>query len=91
MEYGFVLSHSNRACNALTASTERKQNPDEVTKILMEMRRGDMDAFDRLFPIVYDELRRVAANLLRQERRNQTLQPTALVNEAYRGWPAPLT
>jgi len=54
-----------------------------VTQILIEMRTGDSSAMDRLFPIVYNELRRVAANLMREERSNHTLQPTALVNEAY--------
>lgn len=63
-----------------------EQNPDQgtVTKLLKDMSTGDADAMNRLFPLVYNELRRVAANLMRrQERPGHTLQPTALVNEAY--------
>lgn len=45
--------------------------------------RGDQPALDVLMPLVYDELRRLAAHYLRGERPGQTLQPTALVNEAY--------
>jgi RNA polymerase sigma factor (TIGR02999 family) len=55
----------------------------EVTELLIQMRTGDNTAINRLFPLVYNELRRVAANLMRQERPNHTLQPTALVNEIY--------
>jgi len=62
-----------------------EENADQgaVTQLLIKMRTGDRDAINRLFPIVYKELRRVAANLMRDERPNHTLQPTALVNEAY--------
>ena len=58
----------------------------EVTRILQEIRKqpGDSrEATDRLFEILYDELHRIAANLMRGERCGHTLQPTALVNEAY--------
>jgi RNA polymerase sigma factor (TIGR02999 family) len=55
----------------------------EVTQLLSRAREGDADAFERVFPLVYDELRRVAAFHLRGERAGHTLQPTALVNEAY--------
>ncbi len=44
---------------------------------------GERDALDRLLPLVYDELRRLAANYLDRERADHTLQPTALVHEAY--------
>ncbi len=54
-----------------------------VTEILHEWRNGDKDAPDRLFPIVYEELRRRAAKYLSGERSDHTLQPTALVHEAY--------
>jgi RNA polymerase sigma factor (TIGR02999 family) len=54
-----------------------------VTTLLHAWRRGDQAAFERLVPIVYDELRRRARHYLRGERPNHTLQPTALVNEAY--------
>lgn len=54
-----------------------------VTQLLLEWSDGDKTAVDKLLPIVYDELRRLAAGFLKQERPNHTLQPTALVHEAY--------
>jgi RNA polymerase sigma factor (TIGR02999 family) len=54
-----------------------------VTTLLQSWRRGDQSAFERLTPLVYDELRRRARQSLRGERPNHTLRPTALVNEAY--------
>jgi len=57
--------------------------PSEVTRLLKEWSTGDSAALDQLIPIVYDELRAVAARYLRRERQGHTLQPTALVNEAY--------
>lgn len=57
--------------------------PDEVTALLRAWSEGDPGARDRLMPLVYDELRRRAAACLRRERRSHTLQPTALVHEAY--------
>jgi RNA polymerase sigma factor (TIGR02999 family) len=56
---------------------------DEVSGLLQAWSEGDHEARDRLVPIVYDELRRRAAALLRRERSGHTLQPTALVHEAY--------
>jgi RNA polymerase sigma factor (TIGR02999 family) len=56
---------------------------DNVTELLQAWNRGDAAARDRLMAVVYDELRRRAAAHLRRERPGQTLQPTALVNEAY--------
>jgi RNA polymerase sigma factor (TIGR02999 family) len=55
----------------------------EVSALLEAHRRGDADALDRLMPAVYAELRRIAAYQLRAERGDHTLQPTALVHEAY--------
>ena len=55
----------------------------EVTQILREWNQGDPEAAARLMPLVYEELRRRAADCLRRERRDHTLQPTALVHEAY--------
>ncbi len=55
----------------------------DVTALLQEWREGDRKALDRLLPLVYGELRRLAASYLRQERPDHTLQPTALVHEAY--------
>lgn len=55
----------------------------EVTQLLLDWRNGDQQALERLTPLVYDELRRLAARYLRREREGHTLQTTALVNEAY--------
>src|SRR5262245_54877521 len=59
------------------------QPGQEVTALLREWAAGDRGALERLMPLVYEELRRLAASQLRAERRNHTLQPTALVHEAY--------
>lgn len=55
----------------------------DVTQILREWNQGDPEAAARLMPLVYEELRRRAVDCLRRERRDHTLQPTALVHEAY--------
>jgi len=55
----------------------------EVTRILSAIEHGDVHAAEQLLPLVYDELRKVAAQKLAQERPGQTLQATALVHEAY--------
>src|SRR5918997_3144335 len=57
--------------------------PEGVTQLLVDWSNGDQTALDKLMPVVYDELRRLASNYLRRERATHTLQPTALVNEAY--------
>src|SRR6185436_3260746 len=58
-------------------------SPCDVTALLGDWSRGNRTALDQLLPLVYAELRRVAARQLRNERADHTLQPTALVNEAY--------
>lgn len=58
-------------------------SPSEVTRLLKDWGNGDSAALDQLIPIVYAELRTIAARYLRRERQDHTLQPTALVNEAY--------
>jgi RNA polymerase sigma factor (TIGR02999 family) len=60
-----------------------KQPGQEVTALLREWAAGDRGALERLMPLVYEELRRLAASQLKAERRDHTLQPTALVHEAY--------
>ena len=55
----------------------------EVTNLLVEWKQGNKEAMDMLTPLVYNELRRLAERYLRNERSAQTLQPTALVHEAY--------
>lgn len=56
---------------------------DDITQILLKWRDGDNAALEELMPLVHDELRHLAVRYLRRERANHTLQPTALVNEAY--------
>ncbi len=58
-------------------------NTADVTQILTQLGRGDRAAADRLLPVVYDELRRLAEAHLRTERPDHTLQATALVHEAW--------
>ncbi len=55
----------------------------DVTKLLQQWRGGSHEALDELMPIVYDELRRLAARCLRSDRPGHTLRATALVHEAY--------
>src|SRR5262247_910869 len=57
--------------------------PNEITQFLLRWSRGDQSALDQLMPAVYDELYKLANNYLRRERPGHTLQPTALINEAY--------
>jgi RNA polymerase sigma factor (TIGR02999 family) len=56
---------------------------DEINQILSEARQGDKQSLDRLMPIIYTELRRLAHSYVRNERPDRTVQTTALVNEAY--------
>lgn len=56
---------------------------EEVTRLLVEWRGGNRAALDALLPVVYDELRRLAEGYIARERTGHTLQPTALVHEAY--------
>ena len=56
---------------------------EDVTSMLIEWSEGDLGALDRLMPAVYDELHRIAERYFRRERSDNTLQPTALVNEVY--------
>jgi RNA polymerase sigma factor (TIGR02999 family) len=55
----------------------------QVTQLLERFRAGDQQALDDLMPLVYDELRRIARAVMRNQQPGQTLQPTALVNEAF--------
>lgn len=55
----------------------------DVTGLLADWSRGNRSALNQLLPLVYEELRRIAARRLRSERANHTLQPTALVHEVY--------
>jgi len=60
-----------------------EQNSHEITQMLLEWSGGNRSSLDKLLPFVYDELHRQAARYLRRERRDHTLQTTALINEAY--------
>jgi RNA polymerase sigma factor (TIGR02999 family) len=57
--------------------------PQDVAQLLQDWRGGDDQALNKLMPMVYDELRRIASAYLRRERQGHTLQTAALVNEAY--------
>jgi RNA polymerase sigma factor (TIGR02999 family) len=59
------------------------ETASSVTQLLQAWRGGDGEAYEHLWPLVYDELRKMAGQYLRKERPDHTLQPTALVNEAY--------
>ena len=55
----------------------------EITELLAEWREGNQSALDELYPLVYDELHRLARRYMSRERKGHTLQTTALINEAY--------
>ena len=57
--------------------------PQDLTQLLVNWSNGDKSALDEMTPVLYDELRKVARRLLSAERPDHTLQPTALVHEAY--------
>ena len=63
--------------------TEPSSKSHQVTDLLDAWSHGDKEALDKLMPLVYDELRRLARQHMRRERAGHTLQTTALVNEAY--------
>ena len=73
-----LFSQSKRESSRLTPKVS-----ENVTQLLIEISNGDREAVDLLLPVIYDELRKLAANYLRRERPDHTLQPTALVHEAY--------
>jgi RNA polymerase sigma factor (TIGR02999 family) len=58
-------------------------SPGEITRLLADWSSGNQAALDKLMPLVYEELRRLASNYMRRERPDHTLQTTALVHEAY--------
>jgi hypothetical protein len=80
---GYALPVSETGCHKTSRGVMAIPSPDDVTQLLQEWRNGDKAALERLTPLVYDELRRLARNYLRGERKDHTLQGTALVNEAY--------
>lgn len=64
-------------------TNQTDENQEKVTQMLRQVQDGNREALDELFPIIYKELRRLASSQLANERANHTLQPTALVHEAY--------
>src|SRR6266545_3057262 len=64
-------------------SGTQQVNPQEVTQLLVNWSHGDRAALEKLTPLVYDELRRLAHHYMEGQRPDHTLQTTALVNEAY--------
>src|SRR5262245_40608561 len=68
---------------ALPAPSMPDPPRDDVTRLLEDCRGGDRSALDKLLPLLYDELRALAKRHLGRERRDHTLQPTALVHEAF--------
>jgi len=67
----------------MKTTTDDGVSGEDVTQLLLAWRDGDEGALPRLMPVVYDELRRLAASYMRRERPDHTLQATALLNEAY--------
>ena len=63
--------------------TPRSPRPSQITQLLLDWGRGNKAALDGLIPLVYPELRKLARRHLRSERSDHTLQPTALIHEAY--------
>ena len=77
------MTEGARASITGTCSEDMENRPDAVSSLLRAWGRGNLQARDELVPLVYSELRRRAAAYLRRERADHTLQPTALVHEAY--------
>jgi len=67
----------------MTADSAKPEEPGEVTRLLHEVQNGVDGAEDQLIPLVYQELRHLAEGYMKGERVDHTLQPTALVHEAY--------
>jgi RNA polymerase sigma factor (TIGR02999 family) len=73
-----VLSQAHARRSNMSSSQAQ-----EITKLLHDWSQGDQGALDQLIPVVYCELRKLASGYLRTERPEHTLQPTALIHEAY--------
>jgi len=74
------MSHASRG---FYLSAQAMSSTHDVTRLLDEWAKGNQQALDELVPLVYAELRQIAAGYLRKERQGHTLQPTAVVHEAY--------
>jgi len=69
--------------DSMSERSKKIEGRESITELLLKWSDGENSALEQLMPLVYDELRRLAVKYLRHERPNHTLQPTALVNEAY--------
>lgn len=81
-----VAAAPRRACDGTRGNENawgKRKVTGDITQLLLRWRGGDGSALELLMPLVYDELRRLARQCMRRERAGQTLQTTALVNEAY--------
>lgn len=76
-------AHYWKKCGSSPPTLISMTVPADLTEILLELSSGDQDALDRLIPIVYEELKRIAHGQLRGERSGHTLNTTGLVHEAY--------
>src|SRR5579859_3177248 len=78
------IRNAGAAVSLQVGTAANMLNPmSEVTQILSAIEKGDPDASEQLLPLIYDELRQLAAQKLAKEKPGQTLQATALVHEAY--------
>ena len=80
---GVTFSRTNSRMATLRINLLKNQTAGPVTELLNRVTGGDREAFDDLIPLVYRELHRIADGYLRRELHNHTLQPTALIHEAY--------
>jgi RNA polymerase sigma factor (TIGR02999 family) len=78
-----IAAAARKAAGFYRESEERRKMPEDVTGLLLAWNKGDEVALEKLIPLVYEELRRLAGRNLRNERWDHTIQTTALVHEAY--------
>jgi RNA polymerase sigma factor (TIGR02999 family) len=80
---GCIIGTITKNASGANDSTPTSPSPGEVTGLLLAWREGDQGALDRLVPLIYSELRRLAHGYMRGERVGHSLQTTALIHEAY--------
>jgi RNA polymerase sigma-70 factor (ECF subfamily) len=79
-----VVNPGGLVSNALNfVVDEAGASSSQITQLLIQWSKGDQSAFDKLIPLIYKQLHRMAKRYMGQQRINHTLQPTALINEAY--------
>jgi len=78
-----VVSHQRAIVSRGLPESDSTSDVSDVTRILTAIEQGDANAADKLLPLVYEELRKLAAHRMANEAAGQTLQPTALVHEAW--------